>query len=290
MLKKCLHAISFFMHMIFGDVPVWTTDSSVVARNDVNVVNNSRTCTPGFPKVEFINAGISRTGTQTIASVFETKGFTVYNQQTLIFHQHYKNNKIFTCRYDEEIESMLQEVSSDQIIINDIPFNFCYKEIIEYAQRWNQAPVLMLTTRNADEWLHSFALLVHAFAPAAGFPFTMISGTRNVVEKTAASFKKHLNCSIMQWDDGIFVLDAYIKDKQACKEGFLRYNEQVREYASEHKLNFVEYNLDLLHSHTEMQSNKSVQRVYLWFIFVLTRVPFLVTQLLLACLLCWVFQ
>ena len=108
--------------------------------------------------MKYIYAGYCKTGTKTMASVFKTLGYNVYDiEESLLFHYNEWQkildpyNKLSTKEKKQILEKMYK--SQDVDVITDLPGLFYWYELMEI---FPEAKVIF-SEREEDSWWESFS-------------------------------------------------------------------------------------------------------------------------------------
>lgn len=212
--------------------------------NDISSNESSKTC-PAY--IRYIGTGLSRTGTQTLThKLVNSKDgqLGVYNsmRQMQLGHLEMVRASVPCDGVTESFKTwyynVLASSTTPELASIDVPLNFCYKEIAELQMEAGHSNFsLLMTYRHPDEWVRSFQFLLAAFAPIAGFPYSLFVG--DMVTHTAEQFRHHLNCTIRQQKLFGFTIAAWMHDSVACLNGFERWNQEVIEYASTNNLHLT---------------------------------------------------
>ena len=187
---------------------------------------NQLTCAS---KIDSINVGLSRTGTQSYTKLLEKQGYRVFNSI-----QHYKNKKYNTLLLKYLKSNKIEDFQKyyyfilnnnfERLFISDIPLNFFYEQIISMPEQKNS--VIYYTHRHFDYWKPSFEKLIETFAPLFGLPFSLFMD-REYFKISTMLFEKFVNCKITCYNLFGFCLTAYIQNIDECKIGYNKYYKKI---------------------------------------------------------------
>ena len=241
--------------------------------------------------IRHVGTGLSRTGTQTLTHklVDESNGdggnrVNVYNsmRQMQLGHLDMVRASVPCDGMTESFKTWYYNVlasSTTPVLASiDVPLNFCYREIAELQMEAGFKNFsLQMTHRRPDEWVNSFKHLLAAFAPIAGFPYSLFVG--DMVTHTAEQFRHHLNCSIQQTSLLGFTVAAWMEDPLACHNGFIRWNLDVLDFASTNNLQLMNHTIGSPGVSTTSFGVSSNELLFLAFV---SRLPAIVCLMLLT--------
>jgi hypothetical protein len=244
--------------------------------------------------IRYVGAGLSRTGTQSLARYFQLQNIYVYNQISVMQQSDLQivrwavpcmkhDDPAFLFMYDRILRA---GKNLSGIATLDVPANFCYQQIIQHQLLQNISPAdmtIVLSNRRGVPWLNSMQSLVQAFAPLNGWPYSLIFG--DITTHTSRQFAYHLNCSICRSTFGGFVYDAWIENPDACLAGYHRWSEDVRRFAEQQGIEVM--HVDLSDMTALNISHNSVTRNQLAVIYFVTRLPLLLVLLIGIYVVCW---
>jgi len=243
--------------------------------------------------IQYVGAGLSRTGTQSMARYFQLQNIHVYNQISVMQQSdlHIVRWAVPCVKHDDPAFLLMYDrilragKNFSGIATLDVPANFCYQQIVRHQLQRNISPsdmTIVLTERPGIPWLNSMQSLVQAFAPLHGFPFSLAG---DITTHTAKQFMYHLNCSVCRSTFAGFVYDAWIDDPDSCLAGYHRWSEEVRKFA-QHQ------GIEIMHVHLSNMSalnisHNSVTRNQLAIIYFATRLPLLVATMVVIASVWW---
>lgn len=249
-------------------------------------INSADQMCPAF--IRHVGTGISRTGTQTVRQKliqrYDDHRIGVYNSMTQMKLNHLQLVKnTVPCNgvsdsFKDWYYTVLATSTTPELASIDVPMNFCYKEIAQLQmQSGFQNFSLLMTYRRPDDWVNSFRHLLVAFAPIAGYPYSFFVG--DMVSHTANQFLYHMNCTIRQMTLFGFTLTAWMEDPLACHAGFVKWNDEVSDFARENNIRVVNASLGSSYMGSESFGVNSNE---LLFLTLVSRVPALVCLFVLA--------
>ena len=207
-------------------------------------------------KIEIINLGLSRTGTQSFTKIYEKNNYKVFNS---IQHYQKKEYNAMLMKYlktnnlqdFKDYYYFILNNNHEALFVSDIPLNFLYKEILTIQ---GNSTVLYYTYRKFENWIESFETLISTFSPLFGLPFSIFINNEYFLISTLL-FEKYVNCKIKCYDLIGFCFNAYIENINDCSTGYNNYYKKIK-----NNNNIIYFNLTT-------EKNMSVTKTELTFIY-----------------------
>ena len=179
-------------------------------------------------KLHIIGAGLSRTGTTSVALALEHLGYKVYDTTAAVPLGHLQLMKeAFIVDREKGVDVLNAEILRNGFNATlDAPVALLWKELLE---RQPDAKVLLTVRDSAEQWFQSYERHYNLFSPVLGLPFNKL-----VDFSFSTRFQKQYDCLdeyqfwtpwYFPWIDYLYKVD---RDVKRCIHGYSEYIEHVK--------------------------------------------------------------